>query len=294
MKFHPGEQQVQARLGRREAADSLAGRAIRDYLPDQHRTMLGQLPFVIVASRGPQQRLWAGLLPGLPGFIQSPSKHELLIASQPLPGDALENGLASGGDIGVLAIALDTRRRNRINGVITTNRHSTIAIKVKQCFGNCPQYIHPRQWYLAEAHPVASHVSQAQSLNDAQIHWLRRANTFFIASGYSHSGDSNSGLDVSHRGGPTGFVQVINERQILFPDYPGNNFFNTLGNIVMDPQVGLLFVDFSEGNVLQLSGRAKINWHSNGSLAGDTYHCSVTVTIDELVCLMHALPLRWK
>jgi len=62
-------------------------------------------------------------------------------------------------------------------------------------------------------------------------------------------------MDASHRGGEPGFVQVLDDNHLLWPDYAGNNHFNTLGNLLVDSRVGLLFVDFAGGHLLQLSGR---------------------------------------
>jgi hypothetical protein len=55
-------------------------------------------------------------------------------------------------------------------------------------------------------------------------------------------------------------VRVQDERTLRFPDYPGNNMFNTLGNLAGHPRAGLLFVDFAGGDLLQLTGRAQVVW----------------------------------
>ncbi|MGR5960328.1 pyridoxamine 5'-phosphate oxidase family protein [Bacillus cereus] len=69
-----------------------------------------------------------------------------------------------------------------------------------------------------------------------QQNWISESDTFIIA-----SASSEGKMDISHRGGMPGFVHVINEKTIIFPDYSGNMLFNTLGNIVQNPNVGLLF-----------------------------------------------------
>ena len=66
-----------------------------------------------------------------------------------------------------------------------------------------------------------------------------------------------AGIDVSHRGGKPGFVRVddgVGGTVLTFPDFRGNFFFNTLGNITAHPKAGLLFVDHETGGVLQLTG----------------------------------------
>nr|WP_240480650.1 pyridoxamine 5'-phosphate oxidase family protein [Mycobacterium avium] len=68
-----------------------------------------------------------------------------------------------------------------------------------------------------------------------------------------------SGNDASHRGGPTGFVHIEHDR-LWWPDYPGNNLFNSLGNVTVDPTTALLFIDFPTGTTLQLTGTATLVW----------------------------------
>lgn len=62
--------------------------------------------------------------------------------------------------------------------------------------------------------------------------------------------------DCSYKGGMPGFVRVIDEQTLVFPDYDGNGMFRSLGNIAVNPQVGLLFIDFEQGNRMRVNGRA--------------------------------------
>jgi predicted pyridoxine 5'-phosphate oxidase superfamily flavin-nucleotide-binding protein len=96
---------------------------------------------------------------------------------------------------------------------------------------------------------------------------IREADTLFIATGHRGDGkDSTFGMDASHRGGEPGFVRVEGDRLLVIPDYAGNNHFNTIGNLVMDPRAGLLFVDFESGGLLQLTGRTEIDWDSSAGI----------------------------
>src|SRR5262249_11871812 len=88
-----------------------------------------------------------------------------------------------------------------------------------------------------------------------------RSDTFFITSFAPGDGPSH-GVDISHRGGPPGFLTIGEDGMITVPDYSGNRYFNTLGNLAVNPKAGLLFVDFAAGDVLQITGRTEIVWDS--------------------------------
>jgi len=90
---------------------------------------------------------------------------------------------------------------------------------------------------------------------------IRSADTFFIASSASGSrvqGPPPQGVDVSHRGGPAGFVQIDHEGALVVPDYAGNFFFNTLGNLTLHPHAGLVFLDFERGDTLSIAADVEI------------------------------------
>ena len=94
---------------------------------------------------------------------------------------------------------------------------------------------------------------------------IRRADTFFL--GTTHP---ERGRDASHRGGPPGFVRV-DGNDLWWPDYPGNNMFNSFGNLAVEPTAALLFVDFPTGNTVYLSGTAAIEWGTDDP-PGDDGH----------------------
>ena len=99
------------------------------------------------------------------------------------------------------------------------------------------------------------------SNNDIKI--ITDADTLFIGSSEEQGGD----LDASHRGGKPGFVHVDSDKQLWFNDYPGNNFFQTFGNIQRYPYVGLMFIDFDSGDLLLLSGQSHLEQlaHTNSN-----------------------------
>jgi hypothetical protein len=83
---------------------------------------------------------------------------------------------------------------------------------------------------------------------------IEAADTFFL--GTAHP---TRGADTSHKGGEPGFVR-IDGGDVCWPDFPGNNMFNSLGNISVDPAAALLFIDFHSGRTLALSGRGALQW----------------------------------
>lgn len=291
--FHEGEIAIQERMGERDI-ETWAKKAIRPFMPDQHRTFFAAQPFLIVSARDRSGRPWATLLEGEAGFISSPDPESLEINAKPVSGDALEHAFDVAADIGILGIEMATRRRNRVNGRVGGSGASGIRFEVGQSFGNCPQYIRERDyWFTSE--PVAGTAKSGRQLTESQIEWIRAADTFFIASGHNGARDHvANGMDVSHRGGDRGFVEVLSDTQIRFPDYAGNRHYNTLGNILLDGRSGFLFLDFSTGSLLQITGRATIDFGSEEVVRFPGARQLVSLEIDEIVELSSALRLRWQ
>jgi uncharacterized protein len=77
---------------------------------------------------------------------------------------------------------------------------------------------------------------------------------FFLA-----TADTDGRPDCSHKGGLPGFVRVSEPDELIFPDYDGNGMFKSLGNIAVNPHVGLLFIDFEKPRRLRVNGRASFS-----------------------------------
>lgn len=90
---------------------------------------------------------------------------------------------------------------------------------------------------------------------------IATSDTLFIATAYRAGKDDPSfGADASHRGGKPGFVRIEDDQTFILPDFTGNFHFNTVGNILLNPQAGFLFIDFETRDLLYLTGRADIIW----------------------------------
>jgi predicted pyridoxine 5'-phosphate oxidase superfamily flavin-nucleotide-binding protein len=154
-------------------------------------------------------------------------------------------------------------------------------------FSNCPKYIQAR--IPGELSATAAAIPTiATTLAQKQQEWISRADTFFIASAHPQHG-----VDASHRGGNPGFIHVESESRLLIPDYSGNNLFNTLGNIQLNPRSGLLFVDFESGTTLQLTGRATINWDESARVGFAGAQRLLEFDIEEVRETQHGAPLRF-
>lgn len=258
--FHEGELAMQHRAGVNEQLSHKLSQLIRGFMPDQHRAFFSQLPFVLIGSVDQSGQPRASLLANPPGFITSPDPETLIIAALPHAGDPLCNLLVPGASLALLGIEQHTRRRNRMNGVVTAVNRYGFSVMVTQSFGNCPKYIQARQVKYQQRAAI-SQISHYNTLDAVTRRIIECADTFFIASSHpqaSHGQRSAYGVDVSHRGGKPGFVKIIDNHTLMVPDYSGNRIFNTLGNLSLNPQAGLLFIDFASGDLLQLAVRAEI------------------------------------
>ena len=292
--FHAGEQAVQERLGVRESIDPWARKVVRPYLPAPFQTFFEDLPFVVVAARDAAGRPWASIAAGAPGFISSPDPETLVVGPGLAAGDALDGSLRPGADVGLLGIELHTRRRNRANGRVRRNAGDGLWIDVDQSFGNCPQYIAEREWRPAETPVTQAERRAAATLGADETEWISNADTFFVATGHRGEGEDWSyGMDASHRGGAPGFVRVEDDRTLVIPDYAGNNHFNTIGNLLVDPRAGLVFVDFERGSLLQLTGTIEIDWESDQLEGFPGARRLMRFRLEEAVVLHEALPIRW-
>ncbi len=268
--FHNGEQELQARTGKRELMERFGRRAIRTFMPEQHRIFFSELPFIVAGSVDNTGWPWASILSGKPGFIQSPDSTTLTFDALTAKGDPLANTLTKiNSPLGFLGIEMMSRRRNRVNGRISQTGPSQFAITVDQSFGNCPQYIQNRAINFIREPTSFESVALPESLttlDNSAYTMIKTADTFFVSS-YLQTKERPEieGVDVSHRGGRPGFVKV--EGNILtIPDYPGNYHFNTFGNFLLNPKAGLTFIDFSTGDLLMLTGTVELLWEEEAEV----------------------------
>ncbi|MBV8377978.1 MAG: pyridoxamine 5'-phosphate oxidase family protein [Verrucomicrobia bacterium] len=138
-------------------------------------------------------------------------------------------------------------------------------------------------------------------LNERMREFIACQEMVFIATADEH-GES----DCSFRAGPKGFVEVVNERELRYPEYRGNGVMASLGNLVGNAHVGMLFIDFFESKIgLHVNGTARIveepcyadpelQKTAEGSRAGSPVEHWVEVKVEEayIHCSKHIPRLK--
>ncbi len=292
--FHEGELLVQQTVGEESLAQQ-NGQIIANTVPKGALKFIEQQPMVIVGSVDPQQNIWASALFGEPGFAKSvdPQTIELdLTQVISHPHDPFWANIRHHNRIGMLVIEFASRRRLRINGTISQTASKQLRLNVLEAYPNCPKYIQRR--HLSPNHQEIpqplSELKAGKSLTFQHQAWIGSADTFFVASAHL-----TRGVDASHRGGNPGFIQILASQTLRIPDYSGNSMFNTLGNLVINPRAGLIFLDFAQSRTLQLIGQATIQWnlddliHPNGGT-----HRYWDFTIEQWLETDLPKPLHWE
>jgi predicted pyridoxine 5'-phosphate oxidase superfamily flavin-nucleotide-binding protein len=272
--FHAGELEMQRRAGVVEEARRVAA-IIAPGLPAGAGPFLARQRLAVAATLEPSGRVWASLLTGPPGFLAPVGEGLVRIGARWIPGDPLLGNLAARPELGLLAIDPSRRQRMRFNGRGMVSPQGVFLL-VDRAYANCTRFIQRRR-LVGEVADEAVATRVGRALTEAQQEWIASADTLFVASAHPEAG-----ADASHRGGFPGFARVVDAQHLVFEDYPGNAMFNTLGNLQVHPYLGLLFVDFAGGGVLQVSGRARVGADR-----------SVEATIEEVRETPAASPLRF-
>ena len=291
--YHEGELYVQKRAGEVEMAQR-SGKVLSDAIVRGALSFIEQQPMAVFGSLDTDRNLWASVLFGQPGFMRS-DEHaiyfDLSQTTHTTQGPFWEN-IQQNPKVGMLVIEFLTRRRLRVNGQITQISDGALKLEVDQAYPNCPKYIQRRQYSIKSQTGSQGTPSrrEGERLGAEQQSLMTSADTFFVASSHPERG-----VDVSHRGGRPGFVKILPKNRLRIPDYRGNGMFNTLGNFAANPRSGLVFLDFDGSRILQLIGKAEIQWELEevGSETGGTQRYWDFV-VERWLEIDHDLPLRWE
>ncbi len=298
--FHAGERAVQARVGVAERMAEVGPRVLREYMPEQHRDFFTHLPFVVLGSVDADLQPWVSALAQPPGFVSTPDAAHLRVQALPAASDPLARTLAVGASIGLLGIEPHTRRRNRANGVVRALDATGFTLHVEQSFGNCPKYIQARAPQYMGTPTRAPQAVMRTNLDPAGQRIVQAADTFYIGTAHpdhaTHN-DRSHGVDVSHRGGKPGFVRLdtdaAGQQWLTVPDFAGNFFFNTLGNVLLHPRAGLLFIDFDTGDLWHVAVQAEIVWDAAELARFAGAQRLLRMQVRQVLHQPAALTLRW-
>lgn len=119
---------------------------------------------------------------------------------------------------------------------------------------------------------------------DIYIKRIEDIGFFFLA-----TSNKKGKCDCSFKGGGPGTMRVLDPRRFAFPDFEGNGAFMSIGNILQNPHVGCLFIDFSDGGRLRINGRASV--HDSGEIKDlfPDHPRVILVEIEQVVpnCALH-------
>ncbi|KAF7376638.1 putative PNPOx domain-containing protein [Mycena sanguinolenta] len=318
--WHRGEKEIHRKLN---SLDDPAVNRLYMYISGEmpgdhahfHSTCLSFLPVTTLDDGG---RPWGSILAskeGKPGFVKSPRYSTLRIDATLWDGEPLiENSKLFGRNgqkmlVAGIGIEFETRRRNKFAGFVTqlnqTDGRVQFDLEVNQSLGNCPKYINVRDLvpYPSAAPKIAhqkAHLSPNDRLPDEAIALIHASDTVFFGTTYNaFSQDSvrfPSHLGMNHRGGRPGFVRVVpsDGRTVVIPDFSGNRFMTTLGNIEATPLACLTFVDFETGDILYLTGGAENLFGPEASKLMPFQKALSTVYVTGYTLVRDALPVRQR
>jgi len=132
-----------------------------------------------------------------------------------------------------------------------------LVVKIEQSLGNCPKYLNKK--VITSHTPRPRLVSDSPHLTPEAVNLIAKADMFFISSAHEHED-----MDTNHRGGPPNFMRVQQPDDetegsvIVWPEYSGNNLYQTLGNLETTPRAGLVIPDFDTGDVLYVTGDTEV------------------------------------
>lgn len=279
--FHEGEIATQRRAGVEAEAKRLETMLDSAHLSQGATRFLASQRFAALSGRDRDGVLWISPLAAPPGFLHV-RDGVLHVSAIPRDGDPLHE-MQIGQQVGLIAIDFAARRRLRVNGTLFGADNPGMTVRVDQSYGNCPKYIHRHAIDVDAfaAVPPSLRIRRATLLDPADQVMIEEADTFFL--GTTHP---TRGNDASHRGGPSGFVRVDSPSRLWWPDFAGNNMFNSFGNLAVDDEAALLFIDFGTGATLQVTGTAQVRWATPGA-AGDDGGVGrkVAFSVDAVVAL---------
>ncbi len=255
---------------------------------------LRYLPFGVADERG---RLWATILCNPETTAEG--SEVLKVKARVNPADPFVQAVCSSSPRQFAGVAVDFTDRSRIKLAGWIDRATleaetlTLTLRPNEHLGNCPKYITVRELRPTRRTPETTALDAKLSSEAKAI--LRQASTIFIATRHSDSDPRESDMGLNHRGGPKGFLRYFEDDRgahLVLPDYSGNRFYQSLGNVETDPVMGVAVPDFASGALLQVSGRASNLFDDEASRLMPGATLVTLISIDEAFFTSGALDLE--
>jgi NAD(P)H-flavin reductase len=306
--WHPGEVAVHKLLN----VPANGGKPNSRGMPPSYGYRIAASPLVAFGACDDQGRPWTTILGGERGFsrpIQQgflgakslvDRKHdpvvEALLGPAPAEGELLQR------EVPLSALSVDLQNRDRVKiagrliaGVINGKGAAEagvgemeMAVLVKETLGNCPKYMNKK---VIRAHlPSPVLVSDTLPLPREALELIDKADMFFLTTGHGEA------MDTNHRGGPPGFVRVAKNAEgevlLVYPEYSGNRLYESLGNLYVNPKIGIAIPDFDTSDVLYLTGTTEIITGAEASALVPHTRLAVKITVTAARFVKDGLPFR--
>ncbi|KJR81191.1 uncharacterized protein SPSK_01073 [Sporothrix schenckii 1099-18] len=172
-----------------------------------------------------------------------------------------------------------------------------LSLLVQEALGNCPKYLNQKRIMVHKPRPQLVYDSDKSPgpLPRAGFELIEGADLFFLSS------TDGKTMDTNHRGGSPGFLRVADEGgqspnhtalTLVYPEFSGNRLYQTLGNLKVNPLVGVVIPDFETGNVVYLTGRTKILVGPEARAYLPHTKLAVRIEVERTIFVTDGLPFR--
>ena len=220
--------------------------------------------FAFLGSEDANGSLWLSLLIGEKGFISVPSLQEVKLDLDKVVTnreDIVFTNIKTKPTVGLLFHQAAKRARYKAWG-IASEKDNQLSFDIKMGYKSCPKHIQKERIALPEeSKALVPSFTKGNDLGSSEKDWIIKSHTFFVT-----TQSKKGAVESAHRGGNPGFIEIMDDGRLRIPDYFGNSIYSTLGNIYNNPKAALLFIDYDNGETLQLSGSAVIQFDQNSEI----------------------------
>ncbi|EGQ7996635.1 oxidoreductase [Vibrio vulnificus] len=322
--LHSGELAIQKRLNTPDELTKKIPDIVEADMPHQHAEFYSELPYLPLATLDGRGRPWADLLvtqaKGDPSIgIKVTEQNRLSVVAEVSTNTPFVRALVQANArspecnrlFAGVGIDFSNRRRNKLAGTIDNvgfKSSSSISLNLSstQHLGNCPKYITIRalEYHGRSSETIFDHYETLNiSLPDSSKQLIGQASTAFLATKHTSMsdsvGDDKQDMGLNHRGGTPGFVRLYEDivdgevtTYLVMPDHSGNRFYQSIGNIQTNKQVGLTFPDFNTGDLLYLTGDAENLFDEEAELVMPRVNLLTRIRVTGAVHIRQGLNLK--